>query len=116
MLEPAPLDEPLPMLDAPLPMLELLLPDWLLPVEPLALEPLLVLLCLWCFFLVDFLCVDEVLVLPVPVWSCAVALVSPLVEELPLVCACAFMAPHIATATDAPNRPFSNLFIFMSLS
>jgi signal-induced proliferation-associated 1 like protein 3 len=106
------LDEPLPMLDEPLPML---LSDWLLlPVEPWPLEPLLELL--WGFL--DFffaLWVVDVL-LPAPVWSCDVALVPPVEELLPLVCAWAFMAPHIATATDAPSRPFSNLFIFMSLS
>jgi len=38
------------------------------------------------------------------------------VDELPLVCACALAAPSIAIATDAPIRPFSNLFTFMSLS
>jgi len=53
----------------------------------------------------------------VPVlWSCELALVPPLVDELPLVCACASTAPNIAIATEAPSRPFSNLFIFMSLS
>jgi hypothetical protein len=45
MLEPAPLEEPLPMLEEPLPML---LSDWLpLPVVPWPLEPLLELP--WCF-------------------------------------------------------------------
>jgi signal-induced proliferation-associated 1 like protein 3 len=54
--------------------------------------------------------------LPDDVWSaCEVALEPPLVA-LPLVCACAFSAPHIATAADAPNKPLSNLFIFISLS
>jgi hypothetical protein len=32
------------------------------------------------------------------------------------VCACAFTVPNIATVTAAPSRPFSNLFIFISLS
>jgi signal-induced proliferation-associated 1 like protein 3 len=54
--------------------------------------------------------------LPV-VWSdCELALVVSPVDELPLVCACAFMVPNIAIATEAPNRPLSNLFIFMSIS
>jgi hypothetical protein len=33
-----------------------------------------------------------------------------------LVCACAFTVPNIATVTAAPSNPFSNLFIFISLS
>jgi len=48
-------------------------------------------------------------------WSdCELALLPP--EVLPLVCACAFIVPNIAIATEAPSRPFSNLFIFMSIS
>jgi signal-induced proliferation-associated 1 like protein 3 len=110
----------------PVPMLPLV-PDepdvpcisWLpVDVEPLLVEPLvplepvleLELLFLWCFFLLCFLWVG---VLDVA-WSCAVALLS--VDELPLVCAWAFIVPNIATVTAAPSRPFNNLFIFMSLS
>jgi signal-induced proliferation-associated 1 like protein 3 len=49
-------------------------------------------------------------------WSAwALALVSPVVEAL-LFCAWALPTPNIATATEAPSKPFSNLFIFMSLS
>jgi signal-induced proliferation-associated 1 like protein 3 len=56
--------------------------------------------------------VDDLLV----AWSaCALALVSPVVEAL-LLCAWALPTPNIAIATVAPSRPFSNLFIFMSLS
>jgi hypothetical protein len=32
------------------------------------------------------------------------------------VCAWAASPPHIAATTDAPSRPFNNLFIFMSIS
>jgi hypothetical protein len=54
--------------------------------------------------------------LPV-LWSaCELALVVSPVDELPLVCACAFTVPNIAIANDAPNRPFRSLFIFMSIS
>jgi hypothetical protein len=53
--------------------------------------------------------VDE---LPDVDWSCAVALL-PLDEP---VCACAPAVPNIAAVTATPSRPFSNLFIFMSLS
>jgi signal-induced proliferation-associated 1 like protein 3 len=102
-IDPLLLDEPL--VPSMLPLLELLE-----PVVPLLLEPELLLCFLACFFLVDFLWVGVLVVL----WSCAVALVP--VEELPLVCAWAVTAPHIAIATDAPSRPFNNLFIFMSLS
>jgi signal-induced proliferation-associated 1 like protein 3 len=56
--------------------------------------------------------VDDLLV----AWSaCALALVSPVVEAL-LLCAWALPTPNIAIANEAPSRPFSNLFIFMSLS
>jgi signal-induced proliferation-associated 1 like protein 3 len=80
-------------------------------VEPLLLEPELALCFLWCFFLLCFL-VDDLLV----AWSaCALALVSPVVDAL-LLCAWALPIPNIATATEAPRRPFSNLFIFISLS
>jgi hypothetical protein len=49
-------------------------------------------------------------------WSaCALALASP-VEEALLLCAWALPMPNIATATEAPSIPFSNLFIFMSIS
>jgi signal-induced proliferation-associated 1 like protein 3 len=96
--------EPLPML--PLPMLSAL-PELLEPLEPeLPLLPCF----LVCFFLLDLWVVDELPLL----WSCAVAPGSP-VDEL-LVCAWAFTAPNIAMATEAPNRPFNTLFIFMSLS
>jgi signal-induced proliferation-associated 1 like protein 3 len=113
--------EPLPEVPVPVPMLplpEVPLPMLspveleLEPVEPLLLEPELLLCFFECFFLLD-LWVDEV---PVVLWSCAVALVVSPVEELPLVCAWAFTVPNIAMATDAPSRPFSNLFIFMLLS
>jgi signal-induced proliferation-associated 1 like protein 3 len=98
-----PLCEPLPLVS---PVLEPLLPEPLEPVLPL--EWLFVL----CFFLLDFL-VD---VLPDVPWSdCELALVSP-VDELPLVWAWACVDPSIAIATEAPSRPFRNLFIFMSLS
>jgi len=96
-----------------LPFMPLLL-EPLLPVVPLLLEPLLELaleLFLWwrvCFFL---LCFFMGALLD---WSCAVALLS--VEALPLVCACAPTVPNIAAVTTAPIRPFSNLFIFISLS
>jgi signal-induced proliferation-associated 1 like protein 3 len=108
-LPPAPLEllEPLvPMLPLPeVPPCELLpdplLPELLLPELPCFLD---------CFFLLELL--DE----PLEPWSCELALLPPLVDELPLVCAWAVIAPHIATATEAPSRPFSNLFIFMSLS
>jgi signal-induced proliferation-associated 1 like protein 3 len=111
---------PLPEVPVPVPMLPLPevpleppmlpLPELPEPVEPLLLEPELLLCFFDCFFLLD-LWVDDVPVL----WSCALAPV-PLVDELPLVCAWTFTAPNIAMATDAPSRPFSNLFIFMSLS
>jgi signal-induced proliferation-associated 1 like protein 3 len=42
-------------------------------------------------------------------------LVSPVVDAL-VLCAWTLPAPNIAIAIEAPNRPFSNLFIFMSLS
>jgi signal-induced proliferation-associated 1 like protein 3 len=90
-----------------LPLLEL--PESVVPL--LLLEPELLLCFFVCFFLLD-LWVGVVVVL----LSCAVALVGSAVEELPLVCAWAFTVPNIAMATDAPSRPFSNLFIFMSLS
>jgi len=109
-LEPEePLVPMLPLLEEPL---LLSMPEPLdEPVLPLLLEPEL-LLCFFAFFLLDLWVVD----LPV-VWSdCELALVVSPVEELPLVCACAFMVPNIAIATEAPNRPFSNLFIFMSIS
>jgi signal-induced proliferation-associated 1 like protein 3 len=105
---------PLPLLDEPLVPPELdppvALPELPEPVEPLLLEPEL--LCFFdCFFLLDFWVDDE----PPEVWSdCELALLPPVDDELPLVCAWA--APHIARATEAPSRPFSNLFIFMSLS
>jgi signal-induced proliferation-associated 1 like protein 3 len=97
-----PLCEPLPLV-SPMPdPLEPEVPELLLPLEPF----------FWCFFLVDFLC-DE---LPWVVWSdCELAPVPP-VDELLLVWAWAFTAPHIATATEAPSKPFSSLFIFMSFS
>jgi signal-induced proliferation-associated 1 like protein 3 len=97
------------------PLVPPMLPPVALPALPELVEPLLLdpeLLCFFvCFFLLD-LWVDEVPVL----WSCGVALVVSPVEELPLVCAWAFTVPNIAMATDAPSRPFSSLFIFMSLS
>jgi signal-induced proliferation-associated 1 like protein 3 len=115
-------DVPVPMLpllpEVPcmswLPLMPLLL-EPLLPVVPLLLEPLLELaleLFLWwrvCFFLLCFFMGALLDAL-----SCAVALLS--VEALPLVCACAPTAPNIAAVTTAPIRPFSNLFIFISLS
>ena len=100
------LDEPEPLL--PEPMLEPLAPEPMLPEELLPLAPLL----RECF-LFDFL-VDE---LPDEVGSdCALALLPPLVDALPPVCAWALIAPHSAIATAAPNRPFDNLFVFMSFS
>jgi signal-induced proliferation-associated 1 like protein 3 len=105
---------PVPVLEEPLvlvsPMLEPLveLPEL---VEPLLLEPELLLCFFVCFFLLDFLAGDLLVA-----WSAwALALVSPVVEAL-LLCAWALPIPNIAIATDAPSRPFSNLFIFMSLS
>jgi signal-induced proliferation-associated 1 like protein 3 len=100
--EPLPLVSPMldPLVEEPL---EPVVPELLLPLEPFF---------LWLFFFVDFLW-DE---LPWVVWSdCELALVPP-VDELPLVWSWAFTAPHIATAREAPSKPFSNLFIFMSIS
>jgi signal-induced proliferation-associated 1 like protein 3 len=111
---------PPPLVDEPLveeplvpPMLEPLvelpeLPE--LPLMSLPLEPELLLCFFECFFLLDLWC--DLLV----DWSAwALALVSPVCEAL-LLCAWALPAPNIAIAIDAPSRPFSNLFIFMSLS
>jgi hypothetical protein len=59
-------------------------------------------------------------VLDAPVWLLPdmdfVSLAVPLWPEVSVVCACTPSAPHIATASDAPSRPFNNLFIFMSIS
>ena len=46
----------------------------------------------------------------------------PVVAEVPdwpavlLDCAWTVVAPNMAAATEAPSRPFSSLFIFMSIS
>ncbi|WP_162600558.1 hypothetical protein [Massilia sp. WG5] len=107
-------EEPLPLPMLLLPLLEVpLVPPMLLldPVLPVLLEPELPLCFFACFFLLD-LCVEDLLV----DWTaCALALVSPVVDAL-LLCAWALPTPNIAIATDAPSKPFSNLFIFMSLS
>jgi hypothetical protein len=114
--EPPLLLEPLP--PAPLELLEPLVPMLPLPEvppddEPLALEPLLPLWCLLCFFLLECL-LDEP---PVEDASdCDEAPVPPPVDDVLLDCAWAFIAPDIASTTEALNRPFSNLLVFMSLS
>jgi len=54
---------------------------------------------------------------PDVLWSdCEVALLPPPDDPLLLDCAWALTDPSIAMATEAPSRPFSSLFIFMSLS
>lgn len=40
----------------------------------------------------------------------------PLWSDVPLDCAWTVMALNIAATTEAPNRPFNNLFIFMPIS
>jgi signal-induced proliferation-associated 1 like protein 3 len=118
--------EPLEPLELPLMPLEPLVPLEL-PLMPLSLLPLwLELLCfLPCFFLLLLSVVDELvpwspLVPDAPVWllpDCELCPVElPLWSLEPLVWALATSAPHIAAATEAPNRPFNNLFIFMTLS
>ena len=55
-----------------------------------------------------------------PLWL--VPAVLPVLEVAPdwpavlLDCAWTVVAPNMAAATEAPNRPFSSLFIFMSIS
>jgi hypothetical protein len=114
--EPPLLLEPLP--PAPLELLEPLVPMLPLPEvppddEPLAPLELLPLCLLLCFFLVECL-LDEP---PVEDASdCDEAPVPPPVDDVLLDCAWAFIAPDIASTTEAPSRPFSNLLVFMSLS
>jgi hypothetical protein len=98
---------PLPLVPPVLP-LEPLVPPWL--------DPLLVL----CFFLLCFfLLVLPLVELPL-LWSLVMpdVLLAPVLlwPEVLSVCACTGSAPHIAATTEAPNRPFSSLFIFMSIS
>ena len=55
-----------------------------------------------------------------PLWLVpALVPVLALVPDCPAVLldwACTVVAPNMAAATEAPNRPFSSLFIFMSIS
>jgi signal-induced proliferation-associated 1 like protein 3 len=74
------------------------------PVAPLAELPLL-----WSLMLEPVL----------PLWllvPVAPLVVLPLCPAVLLDCACTLIALNIAAATDAPSRPFSNLFVFMSIS
>jgi hypothetical protein len=51
-----------------------------------------------------------------PLWLVPVVALVPDWPAVLLDCACTVVAPNMAAATDAPNRPFSSLFSFMSIS
>jgi hypothetical protein len=116
----------------------------LVPIEPLVLEPVMPLVLLepllrsWPPI---GLPVSAALLVPVLLWSApffCCELPVALADELPLLwsfmlelalvpaprvfwvpsldCAWTVVAPNMAAATEAPSRPFSSLFIFMSIS
>ncbi|GAB3382037.1 hypothetical protein GCM10027317_28340 [Massilia agri] len=115
----------------------------LVPMEPLVLEPVapLVLEPLLRSWPPIGLPVSAALLVPVLLWSApcfCCELPVALADELPLLwsfmlelalvpaprvfwvpsldCAWTVVAPNMAAATEAPSRPFSSLFIFMSIS
>jgi signal-induced proliferation-associated 1 like protein 3 len=121
-MPPVPVPVPVPVPELPLMPVPLELPLMPVPLSPEV--PLEVLGFLACFFLVDLFGVVEVvpwspLVLEAPVWLLPDWELAPVWlpwSAEPLVCAWAASPPNIAATTEAPSRPFNNLFIFMSIS
>jgi signal-induced proliferation-associated 1 like protein 3 len=139
----APMDPVVPVVPVPVASIEPLV-VLLVPIEPLVLEPVMPLVLLepllrsWPPI---GLPVSAALLVPVLLWSapfCCCELPVALADELPLLwsfmlelalvpaprvfwvpsldCAWTVVAPNMAAATEAPSRPFSSLFIFMSIS